>query len=231
MQKINVMVSSVIGGLEAERDAIKGCFSNIPFVELIGAEPFNNTAVSSSSAYATLEMARNCDLYILILSERYGMGIVGDKSATEAEYDVAIKDDPTKIMVFLKDCDERLVEDKQKEFIKKVSDYYSGYFRPKFKYSHQLKDMVLNSFTEWLKERAQLGRKLNYLDHFIRVAKQILPLETTKVFYRVAETFVELEYPIAGTTKVIQYDHMSIARDFWGCINDLQVKCDEWSRG
>lgn len=228
-QKINIMISSVIDGLEAERDAIKECFIDNPLVKLIGARPFNNTAHSASSAHATIEMAKTCDLYVLILSERYGTEILGDQSATEAEFNAAVKHDPTKIMVFQREND-NIIEEKQKKFIHKVSDYYSGYFRPSFKYPHELRTMVFNSFTEWLVDRVQLGKKLNYLDHFIIVAKQILPLDGTKVYYKVTEEFVEIEYAIAGTTKAIQFDNITLANDFWGCINELQLQCDKWSR-
>lgn len=228
--KINIMISSVINGLEAERHAIKECLNDIQFVKLIGASPYNNTARSASSAYATIEMARTCDLYILILSEKYGTEILGCQSATEAEFNAAFKDDPTKIMVFRKESTDT-IEEKQKKFIDRVSNYYSGYFRPSFKYPDQLKDMILDSFTEWLVNKAQLGRKLNHKDHFVIVAKQILPLDGIKVYYKVTEEFVEIEYPIAGTTKAIHFDNISLANDFWGCVNELQLQCNEWSRG
>ncbi len=228
MNKISVMISSVNGGLEAERDAVKECFKNVPFVELIGSHPFLNTAHSSSSAYSTVEMARTCDVYFLILSEKYGFEIIGDKSATEAEYDSAIKDDPTKIMVFMKECRPDEIEVKQQTFIKKVSDYYSGYFRPSFKFSHQLQDMIMDSFVNWLIGRAQLGYRLNYLDHFVRLAKQIRPLDIINVYYRVTKDYVELEYEFPHSSQVVQYDVISISRDFWGCINDLQIRCNQW---
>lgn len=228
--KISIMISSVIDGLEAERDAIKECFIDISFVELIGARPYNNTARSASSAYATIEMAKTCDLYVLILSERYGTEIPGGQSATEAEFDAAFKSDPTKIMVFRKESTD-IIEEKQKRFIEKVTNYCSGYFRPSFKDPNQLKVMISDSFTNWLVDRARLGRKLNYLDHFVIVAKQISPLDGIKVYYKVTEEFVEIEYAIAGTTKVIQFDNITLASDFWGCVNELQLQCNKWSRG
>ena len=124
---IKIMISSVNNGLEAERDALMQLFSKYEFVELMGSAPYNNTAYSGSSAYTTVKMAKDCDIYILILSNVYGSEIEGGKSATEVEFDAAMKDDPTKIMVFKKITDSD-VEAKQKEFIKKVTDYNSGYF-------------------------------------------------------------------------------------------------------
>jgi len=229
-EKINIMISSVITGLEAERNAIKDVFIHIPFVKLIGAYPYQTTAFSASSAHATIEMAKTCDLYVLILSEKYGMEISGGQSATEAEFNAAVKADPTKIMIFRRE-NGSIIEEKQKTFIEKVSNYYSGYFRPSFKDVGELKEMVSISFTEWLVGRVQLGRKLNYLDHFIIIAKQILPLEHIKVYYKITEEYVELVYPIAGTTHIIQFSNIEIANDFWGSINELHLKCQEWARG
>jgi hypothetical protein len=228
-QKINIMISSVVNGLEAERNAIKERFTDIQFVELIGARPYNSTAHSASSAHATIEMARTCDLYVLILSEKYGMEILGGQSATEAEFDAAVKGDPTKIMVFLKETTDK-IEEKQKEFIEKVSNYYSGYFRSSFNNPDQLKEMVFDSFIDWLVDRAQLSRKLNYLDHFVMVAKQISPLDGAKVYYKVTEEFVEIEYAIAGATRVIQFDNIKLANNFWGCVYELRLQCNKWSR-
>ena len=66
------MISSVNNGLEAERDALMQLFSKYEFVELMGSAPYNNTAYSGSSAYSTVKMAKDCDIYILILSNVYG---------------------------------------------------------------------------------------------------------------------------------------------------------------
>lgn len=227
MEKIKIMISSVIQGLEAERDVIKEVFKNIPFVELIGAEPFNNSALGQSSSLATLEMARTCDLYVLILSERYGSELRGGKSATEAEYDEAVKADPTKVLVFKKECTGS-IETKQQEFIDRVTDYYSGYFRPTFKFSHQLGNLVMESFVDWLKNRAELGKRLNFIDHFARIGRQILPNDISNVYYKVTKEYVEFEYNINNKSHIIQFQNSEIASDFWGCIYELQVQCDKW---
>lgn len=48
------------------------------------------------------------------------------------------------------------IEPKQQAFIDKVSNYYSGYFRPNFMYSYQLKELALNSFYNWYDGKAEL---------------------------------------------------------------------------
>lgn len=229
-RKISIMISSVNKGLEAERDALKDVFSRFEFVELIGSAPFNNTALSGSSAYSTIQMAKQCDIYLLILSNNFGCEIIGGQSATEAEFDAAIKDDPTKIMVFKKDVSEP-IEPKQQAFIDKVSNYYSGYFRPSFKYSHQLKELALNSFYNWLADRAQLNSNLSIIDHFLRIAKGILSVDNGQVFYRTTKQTVGLEYQFNNKSYVIHFENTEIIKNFWNCINELQLKYNEWVGG
>lgn len=217
------MISSVNNGLEAERDALLQLFSKYEFVELMGSAPYNNTAYSGSSAYTTVKMAKDCDIYILILSDKYGSEIESGKSATEIEFDAAIKDDPTKIMVFKKKTDSE-VEPKQLEFINKVTDYNSGYFRPSFKYSHELINSAKESFYNWLTERTQINSNLNIIDHFLRVAKGILDASMGKIYYRTTLDNVEIEYYYERKTYSVHFSNEEIVRNFWGSINQLQ-KC------
>lgn len=226
-RKITIMISSVNKGLEAERDALKEAFSKFEFVELIGSDPFNNSALSGSSAYSTIQMAKKCDIYFLILSNKFGSEITGGQSATEAEFDAAIKDDPTKVMVFKRECSEP-IEPKQKAFIDKVSNYYSGYFRPSFKYSHQLQELALNSFYNWLADRAQLNSNLTIIDHFLRIAKGVLSVDNGKIFYRTTASTVELEYVFNNKSYTIYFENTEVIKNFWNCINELQLKYNEW---
>jgi len=228
MEFIKVMISSTVEDLKAERDAIRGSFSEISFVKLLGADPFNATATPGSSGTVTIDMARECDLYILILGNKYGFILPSGKSATEIEYDNAFKDDPTKILVFKKNTADP-VEQLQQIFIDKVCNYYHGYWRTQFNYSHKLKDFVGKSFIVWLKNRASLGDSLNYLDHFVRLAKQRKPEPTAQVFYRVTSDIVELEYVFFGNKHVIHFTNQQIYTDFWGCLFELEAQFSRWT--
>jgi len=227
MSLIKVMVSSTIRDLYGERDAVKRALSSINLVNFIGADPFNDESIASSSHFATLDMAKQCDLYILILGNRFGMELTNGKSATEIEFDSAFRDDPTKILVFKKDSNDE-IEDKQKLFIDRVSDYYHGYWRTTFEYTHQLQELVINSFNSWLKNRASIGTELNYMDHFIRIAKQKLPEPTAQVYYKVTPHYVELEYVFFGKKNSIQFDREHLYSDFWGCLHKLEDQFFIW---
>lgn len=226
MDKIKVMISSKVEGLEAERDVIKKLFDNHPMIELIGAVPYASTSHATSSAVETVQMARECDLYILILGSEFGMELPNGKSATEVEFDAAFRQDPTKILVFLKE--EEIKNEKQKAFIERVCNYYSGYWRATFKFSHVLEGLVNDSILSWLKDRATLGSKVSHCEHFIRQALQMKPTPETQVYYRVTKDDVEIEYKTMGSSHIIQYSRNMLIADFWKCVYELQAGIDRW---
>ncbi|MCA1057800.1 DUF4062 domain-containing protein [Rossellomorea aquimaris] len=227
MEKIQVMISSTVKDLISERDAVKKAFKDLPFVELVGADPLNEAALAGNSRTVTTGMARSCDLYILILGSRFGFDIGNGKSATEIEFDAAIRDDPTKILVFKKETQEE-PEDKQRAFINKVSSYYNGYWRTSFIHTHDLQTFVKNAFSKWIKERASIGTGLTYLDHFVRLAKQVPPEPHAQVYYKVTKKDVELEYEIFNRSHEIHFTREEIYRNFWGCFNELSNQFDRW---
>lgn len=64
MGLIKVMVSSTIRDLIGERDAIENVFRQINLVEVIGAQPFDDRSFAGSSRFETVNMAKECDLFI-----------------------------------------------------------------------------------------------------------------------------------------------------------------------
>ncbi|WP_159436109.1 DUF4062 domain-containing protein [Anaerosalibacter sp. Marseille-P3206] len=229
MGKIKVMLSSTVQDLEEERKAVKSVFDNIEFIELIGVDPVNDSSYGISSRMKTAKMARDCDLYLLILGKEFGLELPSGKSATEIEFDEAMRDDPTKILVFKENYESSgMIDQRQKDFIDKVCNYYSGYWRSTFQNIDELRQLVLNSFVNWIKERADIGENLNYLDHFVRIAKQMKPEPNATVCYKLAKDFVELEYGFFGKTCIMHFDREKVYKDFWGCISELQEQFEIW---
>lgn len=226
IEPIKIMVSSVNTGLENERKAISDTFRNINYIKLIGSDPFIDKALTGSSSIETIRMAKECDLYILILSERYGYKIYGDKSATEVEYDIAVADDPTKIMVFLKDTGLQ-VEPEQKQFIERVSDYHSGYFRPSFKTPEELSGLVYESVFSWLVNKCHRNATLTCIDRFIQEIQGLQFSNEATILYRTTELSVELEIKSSNKSYIIKYEKLDIIKNFWGCIKDFQVQLFE----
>lgn len=226
-EKITIMLSSTILDMRAERDAIVKLFDKdkYPFIELIGANPIQKSH-ASNPYITTLDFAESCDFYILLLGERYGYEIRPGISATEAEFDRAVQSNPTKLLIFRN----TLVnpEDKQKDFIKKVGDYYKGFWMSDYQYSHDLQEIVEESFLALLKNRASLGKRLSYVDHFIRLAIQRLPTQDSTVYYSTTKDDVQLTYEFHSKTHIIEFSRPKINKDFWGCISELEHQFSIW---
>lgn len=227
--KIKVMISSTIKDLMADRDAIKKCFSNFPFVELVGADPINDRTSARSPFLNTIDMAETSDFFILILGSRYGYEIREGTSATEAEFDAAYQSDPTKILVFQKDGDKP--DEKQQAFIDKVGHYYKGYWITRYEYTHDLQTIVEDSFLSLLKERAAIGSKLTFLDHFVRIAKQRSPSPEIKNEYAVRAETIEFIYHFPDRDRVIHFDKQKVLSDFWGCVAEIEQQFYKWKNG
>lgn len=232
MEKLKVMVSSVVRNLEGERDALLQLFRSdgYSFVELVGANPYDSASFSASSGNTTVNFAKDCDLYILILGKDYGMETLEGKSATEVEYDAAIKSDPTKVLVFLKDTGED-IEEKQKLFINRVSDYYNGYFRTSFQYTHQLQSKVEESFWKWFISRAQVGKNLTNVDHFIRTIKEDLLTPEIRLYYQTTERFVEITICYNGRQFIQHIESADLQLNFWLNVNRVRRSVNSFLEG
>lgn len=232
MDKIKVMVSSVVRNLEGERDSILRLFQQdrFPFIELVGANPYDMASLPESSGNATVKMARDCDLYILVLGKDYGMETEEGKSATEVEYDAATKMDPTKVLVFLKNVDEE-IDEKQQAFIRRVSDYYNGYFRTSFQYTHELQEKVEASFWKWLISRAQVGKYQTYVDHFIRMVKEDVQYAGTQLYYQTTEQFVEITVLFNRRELIQHIDVSDLMFNFWSNVNKVRREVNHFLEG
>lgn len=227
-EKITVMLSSTVSDMLLEREATVRALKQFEFVKFVGTKPIRIGTHPSSPYIQTLNLAETCDFLILLLGERFGFEIREGVSATEAEFDAAYKNNPTKILVFKKGGIEP--EEQQKRFISKVSDYYKGYWITNFRDLHDLQELVVNSFLFILKERASIGYRLNYFDHFVRIAIQRRPIPDIKVRYSVQDDFIELIYDIFGNIYVVHFQKTKLYNDFWGCVAELEKLFMEWMK-
>lgn len=226
MDKIKVMISSKVYGMEEERNILSKLYENNPIFELVGAAPYTAASQAMSSALETSKIARECDLYILILGKDFGMETSDGRSATEIEFDAAYRQDPTKILVFLKD--EEISNDSQKAFVKRVCDYYRGYWRSTYKYAFELKELVESSVITWLKNRASMGKERTYQELFIHQAMLLKPNNEFRINYKVSEEIIEIEYHGLKNTKIFHFEPKDIYSDFWKNIYNMKIEIDRW---
>lgn len=146
-----VMVSSTVEDLKPERDAadraIRGLHLDGFLAEKYGSFP---NAPSDICEY----MSRHCDIFILIIGQRYGyVPEPGPKSVVQLEYEAAREDNPEKILSYVKKG--VLREDKLEEFLKEVENFKSGYLRSEFTSPKQLREQIKIDIMRWLTSRAK----------------------------------------------------------------------------
>lgn len=123
---MKVFISSLIGGFEAERVAVKSAITTFS-LEPVMAEDF--PAQPNSPQIACLQGVRKADVVILVLGEQYGaIQTTTGLSATHEEYREARQ--TKQILAFVQ---QGVVYDQsQADFVREVQEWEGGYFRGGF---------------------------------------------------------------------------------------------------
>ncbi len=226
---ITAMLSSTVHDLPAERDAVHKALEELGIFRTVGVNPANQAALAASPYTECIRLAKECDVYILILGGEYGWIPTGKtKSATEIEYNCALETDPTKVLVFRKNVPN--IEPQQGLFIDRVQDYFSGYWTVPFSYSHELHQLVQTSIKSWLKERVAQSPNLSYVEHFLRLAVSNRPLELSNFRYEATTDKIYIGGEIRGTTCVIEFNTHQLINEFWRSYAELLDKYEEWRK-
>lgn len=157
--RFHIMVSSTIEGLKRERRAIKVVLEKIyPQFHVHLSEDWGSDGCSPEEA--CLMLAKNCDLFILLLGKRYGNPPNGYSiSVTEMEFEAARKSDTHKIRAYLKET--KSIEPEQIQFVKRVRDFRSGSLCPKFSTLQELRELVTQDTVSFLGESTTLSSQLS----------------------------------------------------------------------
>lgn len=223
---VKVMLSSTIADLPEERAVIGKALNSTDTVELVGMNPGETPSRAGSPYYETVNLAEDCGLYFLILGGRYGYVTELGKSATQLEYEAAYRQDPTKIIVMRKVVEE--VEPRQAEFIAQVEDYHKGYLVNRFHTIEEAAERSVAAYRSWLLDRASIGRKLDFFDHFVRIASQRSPFPGAHAEYRLSDDRVELTYTVVGRVYSIHFEKIALYSDFWGSVLHLEKRFELW---
>lgn len=141
--KPRVMVSSVVAGFEAEREAArKG-------IEAGGGDPLlvneDFPAMGTSPRNACLDAVDSSDAYLVILGERAGYCAPSGKPVVEEEYDRAVARG-LPILAFVQEGVDREAEAARLET--RISGYVGGHFRSTFADTDELRDRVAGAVRE-----------------------------------------------------------------------------------
>ncbi|MCB0747821.1 MAG: DUF4062 domain-containing protein [Ignavibacteriae bacterium] len=134
--KPKIFISSTIKDMPNERIAA------LDAIKQIGGEPimseFTFTAQASDSVSLCLDYVKTSDIYVLIISGKFGWQPFGKESITELEFNTA-QNNNIPIIVFNTKYDK---EDKQKEFTNKVGALY---YWKEVNHAFELKDELIES--------------------------------------------------------------------------------------
>jgi len=146
-QRFHIFISSTIEGLKRERRTIKVALEKTyPQFHVYLSEDWGSDSCSPEEA--CLKLAKDCDLFILLLGKRYGNPPNGySVSVTEMEFEKAQESDPKKIKAYLKTT--QFFERKQVEFIKRARDFRSGLICPEFRTLVELKELVIRDVIDY----------------------------------------------------------------------------------
>jgi hypothetical protein len=155
MDRLKIFISSTMTDLQAERQAVEQAIAELR-LEAVRAETLGSQPMPSRQA--SLEMARQCDIYLGIYGARYGWVPPGDQvSVTEMELQEA-REQGKDILVYVKDVPER--EEAQVDFVRQVEDFDEGFFRrPYFTTPEQLAEWVKEDIAALVSRRYREGEE------------------------------------------------------------------------
>jgi hypothetical protein len=146
-----VMISSTVDDLTQEREATDQAIRAL-HIDRFRAETFGSLPHTPRNICEF--MAKQCDLFILIVGQRYGYVIEPEGiSVVQFEYEAARAENPQKILVYVKNNVER--EPRLQEFLQKVQDFESGYFRSSFDTPEELYERIHIDVARWLVSQAK----------------------------------------------------------------------------
>ena len=223
---LDVMVSSTVRDLGPERQSAVDLIQQIPFLRPIGSEPIGFDPEPASSFVATRRMAKECDLYVLILGPSYGHESNG-VSATEGEYRAATSEDPTKVLALLL-SNEVPVEEKQQRFVDSVRSYDVGYVVPRFRTVEELRERLGRGIESWLTARSGRSPATSIEFQFIREALRGWPRPESGILYSVEDQDIIFRRRDSGGLHITIVRRDEVTRDFWGQLAAVHDQVSRW---
>jgi len=142
---LRVMISSTTDDLLEEREAADIAIRDLKLIRF-RAETFGSVPHPPKVICALL--AEQCDIFVLIIGERYGYIMSDGRSVVEFEYSIARQENPEKILVYVKQGVDR--EPLLEEFLRCVEDFETGYFRSFFTAAADLRPKIQGDIARWL---------------------------------------------------------------------------------
>lgn len=158
MKKYRIFVSGVQKELTQERRAVKDFISNDALLrkhfDTFLFEELPATSKSANVAY--LKEVDASDIYLGLLGNEYGLQGANGFSATEREFDRAVKKGK-EILIFIKGKDDTKRDKKLNVLLNKIKASDSGYIYKRFNTITEMKKNVYNSLMEYLETKGVIS--------------------------------------------------------------------------
>ncbi len=204
MGKPIVFVSSVVAGMESARSLAQKLLQQDLGYEVVISE---GEGSKSRAPFAQCKKwARECDIYIGILGDKYGwivprLGI----SVTEMEFNEARKDNPEKILIYVSAGHK---ETRQEELVKRIEDFSEGYFRRKrFVNDTELIDGIRDDLAGFMKDRLDFIRAKK-----LKVRPSPTPSPTKYVTANLQERAERMQRAVIEVTKELGFTRVDLFR-------------------
>ena len=156
LDPFHVMIASTVEDLKRERDAAEGAIVSM-HLDRYRAEHLGSVALSPRLLCKL--MARKCDIFLLIIGERYGHVFEPEGiSVVEYEFREAYDADRGKILVYVKDGVKRV--DKQLiKFLESLQEFTHGRVTWAFSTPEKLAEQIPPDIMRWLTSRAKKNKE------------------------------------------------------------------------
>jgi hypothetical protein len=162
-----VFVSSVVQGFEHYREAARQALLSAGADPILVNEDF--PSLSSSSRNACLDAIDSCDILVSIVGSRGGWKTPSGRLVIDEEYEHArLKKIP--ILVFLENVDR---DAQAQQFVDKISDYVTGYFRVTFESEPDLKSKIESAIEPLIEAHGGSPVNNNEFSKYMELPNQI----------------------------------------------------------
>lgn len=216
MKKYKIFISGVQKELQTQRRAVKvAVLGDVLLAEYFDVFLFEDAPARGKSAEsAYLDEAKESDIYIGILGDRYGGSVGGGMSPTEAELREAQKYHK-EILIYIKGANSTTDKGREigvQKLIKEIKNSKTGYSYRRFKATDELTRLVYDSLIIFLKAKGVVGRA--GFDERICEGAKLSDIDAEKVKWCLKIARKVRHYPIAAEASAKDiFTHFKLLKD------------------
>jgi len=211
--KYKIFISGVQKELKKERRKVKEFIESSSLLkEYFVSFLFEDLpAKTQSPKNVYIDEVKNCDIYLGLLDNEYGLIVQNNLSATELEYNQARKDEK-EVFVYIKGTDDAKRNDKIKKFISKIKSSDSGHCYKRFNSMQELESQIHDSLIEFLRDEGIVGR--SEFDKAICKGSKVSDLDENKIHWLLQLAKEKRSFPVDKLSSIKNtLVHLNLLKD------------------